>query len=82
MLFGLSVHIFRWKFTPGKPYILATILLFTLDTASVAVELVSICTVYSLPFSVFPESDYPSAYPFQITATLDLLFPFAWLSVT
>ncbi|KAJ4475460.1 hypothetical protein J3R30DRAFT_555786 [Lentinula aciculospora] len=81
-LFGLSIHIFRRKFTPGKSYIVTTIVFFTLATASIVIELVSNCIDYSLSFSIYSDDvgsmDFPSTYPFQIA--LDLLFPFAWSS--
>ncbi|KAF8823610.1 hypothetical protein HHX47_DHR9000574 [Lentinula edodes] len=58
VLFGLSVYIFRQRFTPGKLYITATVLFFIADTASVTLNLISVCTRLPLPFLMFRGSVY------------------------
>lgn len=39
MLFGLSIYIFREKFMPGKIYVIATVVFFTLATVSLSFDL-------------------------------------------
>ncbi|KAJ3876324.1 hypothetical protein F5051DRAFT_468202 [Lentinula edodes] len=58
VLFGLSVYIFRQRFTPGKLYITATVLFFIAATASVTLNLISVCTRLPLPFLMFRGSVY------------------------
>lgn len=58
VLFGLSLYIFRQRFTPGKLYITATVLFFIAATASVTLNLISVCTRLPLPFLMFRGSVY------------------------
>ncbi|KIK54243.1 hypothetical protein GYMLUDRAFT_249701 [Collybiopsis luxurians FD-317 M1] len=44
VLFSISIYIFRRRFLPGKFYVVATILFFTLATMSTAIELAQIFT--------------------------------------
>ncbi|KAJ4471153.1 hypothetical protein C8J55DRAFT_608110 [Lentinula edodes] len=76
VLFGLSIYIFRRKFTPGKHYIIATIYFFTLATVSVILELIFICTA-SVPltplYDNLLDSGISRGYIFQTALGIILL---------
>ncbi|KAE9388126.1 hypothetical protein BT96DRAFT_443552 [Gymnopus androsaceus JB14] len=66
MLFGLSIYVFRRKYTPGKLYMATTFLFFVLATVSIVLDTVSRCMftlnfinlAYAVPFSA-------TLYPLQ-----------------
>ncbi|KAE9405417.1 hypothetical protein BT96DRAFT_916130, partial [Gymnopus androsaceus JB14] len=51
VLFGLSIYVFRYRFTPGKLYITATCLFFILATVSIVLDLALRC------MALFPITD-------------------------
>ncbi|KAJ4483692.1 hypothetical protein J3R30DRAFT_3450859 [Lentinula aciculospora] len=56
VLFGLSIYIFRRKFTPGKLHIIATLVFYTIATVSVILDLVYRCGQILLPFLMYQSS--------------------------
>lgn len=49
MLFSLNIYMFYHRFTPGKLYIISTILLFALATVSVVFDIVMRGLMFPLP---------------------------------
>jgi len=75
VLFGLSIYVFRYRFTPGRLYIIATFLFFMLATASIVLDLVLRCLLpVFLPGLETVDNSTQLALVLSLQSALDYIF--------
>lgn len=83
VLFGLSIYVFRYRFTPGKLYIMATCAFFVLATVSTILDLALRC-IFPLQLSLLGNlgiTSIPTLSLIMESASKDLFLFTGWIII-